>query len=80
MPQLIKGIFSKIHLVAKEDSLKDLVGVAFNQHWVHHFSGRDRRVEVLLEVHGQELEYQVQPEKWLPRCRIKQNANVRLTK
>ena len=43
--------------------MKDLVGVALDQHRVHHLSGRNRRVQVLLQVHRQVLEDEVEPGK-----------------
>ena len=51
------------HLVAEEDSLKYLVGVALDQHRVHHLTGRNRCVQVLLQVHREVLEDEVQSRK-----------------
>lgn len=50
-------------LMTEQNSLKDLVGVALDQPRVHHLAGGDRGVEVLLQVHRQVLEDQVQPKK-----------------
>ena len=66
-------------LMAKKDSLNDLIGVALDQPWIHHLAGWNRGVEVLLQVHRQVLEDQVQPEKdekicsvivWADRCMV----------
>ena len=47
--------------MTEEDPLDDLVGVALHQPGVHHLASWDRRVEVLLQVHRQELKDQVEP-------------------
>ena len=65
-------------LVTEEDALDDLVGVALHQPRVHHLAGWDWRVEVLLQVHRQELEDEVEPncikiiQFWLPMFGAKQ--------
>jgi hypothetical protein len=47
--------------VAEEHSLDDLIGVALDELRVHDLTGGDGRVQVLLQVHRQELEDQVEP-------------------
>ena len=48
-------------LVAEEHSLEDLVGVALDQRLGDHLILADGGVHVLLQVHCQELEDEVQP-------------------
>ena len=47
--------------MAEEHSLDDLIGVALDELRVHDLTGGDGRVQVLLQVHCQELEDQVEP-------------------
>ena len=48
-------------LVAEEHPLEDLVGVALDQRLGDHLVLADRGVHVLLQVHRQELEDEVEP-------------------